>query len=144
MKVLRADEKEVKGYVLRRSPRAMVKIPVVIKGVDKHGYEFEEETETYVVSKYGARVSSVHEIEVDDILQFRAIQPAPVQGPSTRCPPSRVKMLTALENWRSSRSIARRKSRTSSGLSAISCRCSRAVTACSRRAIACMLQVYEH
>jgi len=71
MRVSSVDEKGVKGYVLRRSPRAMVKIPVVIKGIDKHGYEFEEETETYVVSKYGARVSSVHEVEADDILQLR-------------------------------------------------------------------------
>lgn len=62
---------DVKGYVLRRSPRAMVRIPVVIKGVDKNGYEFEEETETYVVSKYGARVYSVHELEEDSILQLR-------------------------------------------------------------------------
>jgi hypothetical protein len=69
--VLSADEKTVKGYVLRRSPRAMVKIPVVIKGVDKHGREFEEETETCVVSKYGARVRSIHQVEVDDILQLR-------------------------------------------------------------------------
>jgi hypothetical protein len=71
MRMLSMDEKEVKGYVLRRSPRAMVRIPVVIKGVNKQGYEFEEETETYVVSKYGARVSSVHEVEVDDILRLR-------------------------------------------------------------------------
>jgi PilZ domain-containing protein len=71
MRMLSTDEKRVKGYVLRRSPRAMVKIPVVIKGFDKQGYEFEEETETNVVSKYGARVSSVHQIEVDDILQLR-------------------------------------------------------------------------
>jgi len=69
--MLSVDEKEVKGYVLRRSPRAMVKVPVVIRGVDKHGFEFEEETETYVVSKYGARVSSVHEVEVDDVLKLR-------------------------------------------------------------------------
>jgi len=69
--VLGADEKTVKGYVLRRSPRAMVKIPVVIKGVDKLGREFEEETETCVVSKYGARVTSTHEVEVGDILQLR-------------------------------------------------------------------------
>ena len=33
MRMLGVDEKEVKGYVLRRSPRAMVKIPVVIKGI---------------------------------------------------------------------------------------------------------------
>ena len=71
MRMTSVEKKGVKGYVLRRSPRAMVKIPVVIKGVDKQGYEFEEETETYVVSKYGARVSSVHQIEVDDILQLR-------------------------------------------------------------------------
>jgi hypothetical protein len=71
MRTLGVDEKGVKGYVLRRSPRAMVKIPVVIKGIDKQGYEFEEETETYVVSKYGARVSSVHQVEVDDILKLR-------------------------------------------------------------------------
>jgi hypothetical protein len=65
------DEKVVKGYVLRRSPRAMVKIPVVIKGVDRQGYEFEEETETCVVGKYGARLWSVHEVEVDDTLRLR-------------------------------------------------------------------------
>ncbi len=65
------DEKAVKGYVLRRSPRAMVKIPVVIKGVDKQGYEFEQETETLMVSKYGARISTVHQVEVDDILKLR-------------------------------------------------------------------------
>jgi hypothetical protein len=62
---------DVKGYVLRRSPRAMVKIPVVIRGVDKHGYEFEEETETFIVSKFGARVFSVHEAEEDTVLQLR-------------------------------------------------------------------------
>ena len=62
---------EVKGYVLRRSPRAMVKVPVVIRGVDKNGYEFEEETETFVVSKYGARVFSVHELEEDAVLKVR-------------------------------------------------------------------------
>jgi hypothetical protein len=57
-----AVTREVKGYVLRRSPRAMVKIPVIIRGTDKHGYEFEEETETFVVSKFGARVFTVHEL----------------------------------------------------------------------------------
>ena len=62
---------DVKGYVLRRSPRAMVRIPVVIRGIDKNGYEFEEETETFVVSKYGARIFSVHELEEDSILQVR-------------------------------------------------------------------------
>jgi len=62
---------DVKGYVLRRSPRAMVKIPVIIQGMDKHGYEFEEETETFVVSKYGARVFTVHELEVDLVLKLR-------------------------------------------------------------------------
>jgi PilZ domain-containing protein len=71
MRALNVDEKEIKGYVLRRSPRAMVKVPVVIKGVDKQGYEFEEETETYVVSKYGARVFSIHELDVDDVLRLR-------------------------------------------------------------------------
>ena len=49
----------------------MVKIPVVIKGVDKNGYEFEEETETFVVSKFGARIFSVHEVEEDSVLQLR-------------------------------------------------------------------------
>ncbi|MCI0419463.1 MAG: hypothetical protein L0387_15780 [Acidobacteria bacterium] len=63
--------REVKGYVLRRSPRAMVKIPVVIQGVDKHGYEFEEETETFVVSKFGARVFTVHEVDEDAVLHVR-------------------------------------------------------------------------
>jgi hypothetical protein len=62
---------DVKGYVLRRSPRAMVKIPVMIKGMDKHGYEFEEETETFVVSKYGARIFTVHELEGDSVLKLR-------------------------------------------------------------------------
>jgi len=63
--------RDVKGYVLRRSPRAMVKIPVIIKGVDKHGYEFEEETETFVVSKFGARVFTVHELDDDAVLELR-------------------------------------------------------------------------
>ena len=62
---------DVKGYVLRRSPRAMVRIPVVIRGIDQNGYEFEEETETFVVSKYGARIFSVHELGEDSILQVR-------------------------------------------------------------------------
>jgi len=62
---------EVKGYVLRRSPRAMVKIPVIIKGIDKHGYEFEEETETFIVSKFGARVFTVHELTEDAVLELR-------------------------------------------------------------------------
>jgi hypothetical protein len=66
-----AATREVKGYVLRRSPRAMVKIPVVLKGVDKHGYEFEEETETFVVSKFGARVFTVHELAEDAVLELR-------------------------------------------------------------------------
>ena len=66
-----AVTREVKGYVLRRSPRAMVKIPVIIKGVDKHGYEFEEETETFVVSKFGARVFTVHELADDAVLELR-------------------------------------------------------------------------
>jgi len=66
-----AASREVKGYVLRRSPRAMVKIPVIIKGVDKHGYEFEEETETFVVSKFGARVLPVHELAADAVLELR-------------------------------------------------------------------------
>jgi hypothetical protein len=66
-----AATREVKGYVLRRSPRAMVKIPVTIKGVDKHGYEFEEETETFVVSKFGARVFTVHELAEDAVLELR-------------------------------------------------------------------------
>ncbi len=66
-----AVTREVKGYVLRRSPRAMVKIPVVLRGIDKHGYEFEEETETFVVSKFGARVFTVHELAEDTVLELR-------------------------------------------------------------------------
>ena len=66
-----AVTREVKGYVLRRSPRAMVKIPVVLRGIDKHGYEFEEETETFVVSKFGARVFTVHELVEDTVLELR-------------------------------------------------------------------------
>ncbi len=66
-----AVTREVKGYVLRRSPRAMVKIPVIIRGIDKHGYEFEEETETFVVSKFGARVFTVHELAEDAVLELR-------------------------------------------------------------------------
>jgi hypothetical protein len=49
----------------------MVKIPVVIKGVDKQGYEFEEQTETFVVSKFGARIFTVHELEEDAVLQLK-------------------------------------------------------------------------
>ena len=66
-----AYKKDVKGYVLRRSPRAMVKIPIVIHGIDKQGYEFEEQTETFVVSKYGARISTAHQLEEDAVLQLR-------------------------------------------------------------------------
>ena len=65
------NSSDVKGYVLRRSPRAMVRIPVVIMGTDKNGYEFEEETETFVVSKYGARIFSVHDLQEDVALQLR-------------------------------------------------------------------------
>ena len=39
--------------------------------IDQNGYEFEEETETFVVSKYGARIFSVHELGEDSILQVR-------------------------------------------------------------------------
>ena len=49
----------------------MVKIPVVIRGIDKHGYEFEEQTETFMVSKYGARIFTVHELEEEAILKLR-------------------------------------------------------------------------
>jgi len=54
---------EVKGYAIRHIPRALVSIPVVIKGTDKKGYAFEEETQTFQVSKYGARIFSIHELE---------------------------------------------------------------------------------
>ena len=47
--VTNQNKKEIKGYVLRRSPRAMVKISVFIKGKDKHGCGFEEESETLEV-----------------------------------------------------------------------------------------------
>ena len=49
----------------------MIKIPVIIKGTDKHGKEFREETETFMVSKYGARVYSRHELQEDSILKLR-------------------------------------------------------------------------
>jgi PilZ domain len=62
---------EVKGYSVRRSPRALVSIPVVIRGTDKQGYAFEEDTQTLQVSKYGALISSVHELEEGSILQLR-------------------------------------------------------------------------
>jgi hypothetical protein len=65
------SKREVKGYVLRRSPRAMVRIPVVIKGVDKNGNAFELETETFVVSKFGARIFAVQELEQGAALQLR-------------------------------------------------------------------------
>jgi hypothetical protein len=68
---IRTPNHEVKGYVLRRSPRAMVKLPIVIRGIDKHGYEFEEETETFMVSKYGARIFTVHELEENAVLKLR-------------------------------------------------------------------------
>lgn len=68
---VRTSNHEVKGYVLRRSPRAMVKLPIVIRGIDKHGYEFEEETETFMVSKYGARIFTVHELEENAVLKLR-------------------------------------------------------------------------
>ncbi|PYV45841.1 MAG: hypothetical protein DMG06_00835 [Acidobacteria bacterium] len=69
--VTNQNKKEIKGYVLRRSPRAMVKISVFIKGKDKHGCEFEEESETLLVSKYGARIFTVHELEVEAVLKLR-------------------------------------------------------------------------
>ena len=59
------------GDVLRRSPRAMVKIPVVIKGKNKHGEEFKEVTETRVVSRFGARICSSQELKQDTILKLR-------------------------------------------------------------------------
>ena len=62
---------EVKGYAIRRSPRALVSIPVVIKGTDKHGYSFEEDTHTFQVSKYGACIFSIHELEENSMLQLR-------------------------------------------------------------------------
>ena len=49
----------------------MVKIPIVIRGIDKHGYEFEELTETFMVSKYGARIFTVHELEEEAVLKLR-------------------------------------------------------------------------
>jgi len=62
---------EVKGYAMRRSPRALVSIAVAIKGTDKHGYSFEEDTHTFQISKYGARIFSIHELKEDSILQLR-------------------------------------------------------------------------
>ena len=59
------------GYVLRRSPRAMLKIPVVIKGKNKHGDEFKEVTETRVVSRFGARIRSRQELKQDALLKLR-------------------------------------------------------------------------
>jgi hypothetical protein len=61
---------EVKGYAIRRSPRALVNIPVVIKRTGKHGYSFEEDTHTFQVSKYGACIFSIHELEEDSMLQL--------------------------------------------------------------------------
>jgi hypothetical protein len=49
----------------------MVRIPVVIKGVDKNGNAFELETETFVVSKFGARIFAVQELEQGAALQLR-------------------------------------------------------------------------
>jgi hypothetical protein len=73
MKGQEADQcrTEVKGYTVTRSPRALVNIPVVIKGTDKQGYAFEEDTQTLQVSKYGALISSVHDLQEGSILQLR-------------------------------------------------------------------------
>ena len=65
------SKKDVKGYELRRSPRAMLKISVIIKGNDRHGNQFEEGTETFEVSKYGARIYSRHELQEDSFLKLR-------------------------------------------------------------------------
>jgi hypothetical protein len=73
MKGQEADQcrTEVKGYTVKRSPRALANIPVVIKGTDKQGCAFEEDTQTFQVSKYGALISSVHELQEGSILQLR-------------------------------------------------------------------------
>ena len=68
--VLSQHQKKIKGYVSRRSFRALVKIPVIITGKDKHGVEFKDETETCEVSKYGARIYLPRDLKEDTILKL--------------------------------------------------------------------------
>src|SRR5438552_12732728 len=63
-------KRKIKRYVSRRSFRALVKIPVIIAGKDKHGVEFKDETETCEVSKYGARIYLPQELKEDTILKL--------------------------------------------------------------------------
>jgi hypothetical protein len=67
---MRQQKKTIKGYVARRSFRALVRIPVLITGKDEQGVEFKEETETCEVSKYGARIYLLQELKEDTILKL--------------------------------------------------------------------------
>lgn len=54
-------EKSMKGEA-RRSVRVFVQMPVLVRGTDKFGFDFEEETETLSLGKYGACIRSRREL----------------------------------------------------------------------------------
>ncbi len=54
-------EKSMKGEA-RRSVRVFVQMPVVVRGTDKFGFDFEEEAETLSLGKYGACIRSRREL----------------------------------------------------------------------------------
>lgn len=65
---------------LRRSPRKVASIPVVLSS-DKLGQSWEESTTTRVISRYGAAVECSHELEAGDaILLDRADRSAQVRA----------------------------------------------------------------
>jgi len=46
----------VSGLNRRRSTRVLLRVPIVIRGLDSDGQDFEAQAETIVVSKHGARI----------------------------------------------------------------------------------------
>lgn len=59
--------------MIRKSPRIEVKIPIVVSGFDEKGEFFEEKTQMYSLSKFGAGVFLKNKIGIGKELAFIAL-----------------------------------------------------------------------
>jgi hypothetical protein len=55
----------------RRSGRIPHKLPVILSGIDRDGFNFGEETETVSISKHGASVRTAYELRLGQEISAR-------------------------------------------------------------------------
>jgi hypothetical protein len=64
------ESSKLKNAGARRSKRVNLAMPVVLRGVDNSGVEFEESTRTVVISKHGAKIRTVQSLDLGAVISI--------------------------------------------------------------------------